>query len=741
MEIRVFEYTPKPWANDLLAGLVVFFVALPLCLGIALASQAPILSGLLAGIVGGIVVGSLSGSHTSVSGPAAGLTAVVALQIATLGSFQAFLMALVICGIIQIIIGMLRGGFIVAFFPSSVINGLLTSIGLLLVLKQIPHLVGWDKDYEGEMSFIQPDHKNTFSELVLSVFNLHSGSLVIGIFCLLFLIFYGNKKRAQHSLFPPQLIVVFFGLIFNYIFFLFNPRLFVDASHRVNVPVISDLSSIFNMVITPDFSILKNPQIYLAGLSLAIVASLETLLNLDAVDKLDPEGRASPPNRELMAQGVGNLILGFIGGLPITSVIVRGSVNINAKARSKNSAIFHGIILLISVVALPTYLNFIPLSCLAAILIVTGAKLVNLKTVKNIWYQGLSQFIPFIVTVFAILFTDLLVGISLGLFSSVIFILMSHYKKPLQVINEKYFNGDIMRINLANQVSFLNRSLVEKILDKIPYDKTVILDASGANYIDADVLRVINNFVEEKAKQKNINLSLVGFKEKFGIENQIRYQIHADLELQRALTPDKILQAMKDGNKRFREGKRLPRDLNRQLLATSKGQYPLAVTLSCIDSRTPAELVFDLGIGDIFSIRLAGNVVSERVLGSLEFACSIAGAKLIVVMGHTNCGAVSAAIQLHNAGKSARDTYGCEHLDHLISDIQKSMNFSRFKKEFTAYDKYKEEIEVIAVKANVLQSIDIIKNESKVINKLLSEEKIKLVGCVYDVNCGNVEFV
>ncbi|OPZ20024.1 MAG: Carbonic anhydrase 2 [bacterium ADurb.BinA186] len=298
-----------------------------------------------------------------------------------------------------------------------------------------------------------------------------------------------------------------------------------------------------------------------------------------------------------------------------------------------------------------------------------------------------------------------------------------------------------MRINLANQVSFLNRSLVEKTFDNISPNKTVILDASGANYIDADVLRVINDFVKEKAKQKNINLSLVGFKEKFGIENQIRYQIHADLELQRALTPDKILQAMKDGNKRFREGKRLPRDLNRQLLATSKGQYPLAVTLSCIDSRTPAELVFDLGIGDIFSIRLAGNVVSERVLGSLEFACSIAGAKLIVVMGHTKCGAVSAAIQLHNAGKSARDTYGCEHLDHLMSDIQKSMNFSRFKKEFTAYDNYKEEIEVIAVKANVLQSIDIIKTESKVINRLLADNKIKLVGCVYDVNCGKVEFV
>ncbi|USN51962.1 MAG: bifunctional SulP family inorganic anion transporter/carbonic anhydrase [Myxococcales bacterium] len=731
----------RTWLSDLSAGLVVFLVALPLCLGIALASQAPLISGLLAGIIGGIVVGALSGSHTSVSGPAAALTAVIAIQINNFGSFQAFLAALIICGIVQIIIGALRAGFIAAFFPSSVINGLLSAIGLILVLKQVPHLVGWDQDFEGEMSFIQPDQQTTFSELLTSFFNWHSGSLLIGMVCLLFLIYFDSKKRAQYLIIPSQLMTVFVGLILNYLFSYFAPNLFVESMHRVNVPVITDISNVFNVLIAPDFNAFKNPQIYFAGLSLAIVASLATLLNLEAVDKIDPAQRVSPPNRELFAQGVGNLILGFIGGLPVTSVIVRGSVNINAQASSKKSAIFHGIFLLISVLVLPMWLNAIPLSCLAAILIVTGAKLVNIKNMKRIWDKGIDQFVPFSFTVVGILFTDLLVGIALGMGASIFFILISHYKGPLKIIYEKYFSGDVLRINLANQVSFLNRTSVEHILKSIKDHKTIIIDASGAQYIDADILRVIDNFVEEKSHDKNTNISLVGFENKFGIKDQVRYQIHTDQELQRSLTSEQILQMMKDGNKRFVSGQRIPRDFNRQLLATAKGQYPLAVTLSCIDSRTPVELIFDVGIGDIFSIRLAGNVVSERVMGSLEFACSIAGAKLIMVMGHTKCGAVSAAISLHNQGKSAREVYGCEHLDHLMSDIQKSMNFSRFKKEFTDYDSYKEELETMAVKANVLQSMDIISRESKIIKQLLDEQKVELVGCVFDITSGKVDFV
>ncbi len=731
---------PKPSINDFLAGSVVFLVALPLCLGIALASQAPIVAGLLSGIIGGIVVGALSGSHTSVSGPAAGLTAVIAVQIATLGSFKAFLMAVVICGIIQIIMGLMRAGFIAAFFPSSVINGLLTAIGLILILKQLPHLVGWDSDFEGEMSFFQHDHKNTFSEIIMCFFNWHYGALIIGVLSLSILIVWGKNKFLKKSLFPAQLAVVICALIINYLF-ADVPFLSVGIEHKVSVPVFSDLSSFMSLFLLPDFTMLNDPRIYLAGLSLAIVASLETLLNLEAVDKIDPKGRKSPPNRELIAQGIGNLLLGFIGGLPLTSVIVRSSVNINARSDTKNSAMFHGILLLVCVLGLPGLLNSIPLSCLAAILIVTGTKLVNIQTIKDFWRQGLNQFIPFAVTVLAILFSDLLIGLSLGLCSSLIFILKSHFEKPLSVITEQYFNGEIIRINLANQVSFLNRASLLRVLDDISDNKTVIIDATNANYIDADILDIIDDFKRKKAVLKNINLSLVGFEEKYGLKDEISFQDHADLALQRALTSREILQAMKEGNARFREGKRLPRDLNRQILATSKGQFPLAVTLSCIDSRAPVELVFDLGIGDIFSIRLAGNVVSERVLGSLEFACSIAGAKLIVVMGHTKCGAVSAALELYRSSQSALDAYGCQHLDHLMSDIQKSIKNSGIKNELTNMKISKAELETIAVKANVIQSINIIKKQSKVVAELLAAGKIDLVGCVYDVSCGKVDFI
>ncbi len=730
----------KPIINDFLASIVVFLVALPLCLGIALASGAPILAGLWAGIIGGVVVGFLSGSNTSVSGPAAGLTAIVAMQIANLGSFQAFLMALVICGVVQIIMGFLRAGFIAAFFPTSVINGLLTAIGLLLILKQVPHLVGWDQDYEGEMSFLQPDHKNTFSEIIASFFNWHAGALIIGLISLAILIVWTRNKTLKRSLFPAQLAVVSVALLINYLFLNHVLPLGIQAEHRVTVPLISSLGSIVDLFISPDFSMLFNPKIYIAGISLAIVASLETLLNLDAVDKLDPRRRVSPPNRELMAQGIGNIILGLVGGIPVTAVIVRGSVNINAGAQSKRSAIFHGLFLLSSFLLLPNLLNAIPLSCLAAILIVTGAKLVNIQTIKAYWQQGLNQFIPFVVTVTAILFTDLLIGISLGLLSSLIFILKSHYQKPLVVSNEHYFNGEIMRINLANQVSFLNRASINACLESIPRYKTVIIDASNANYIDAEVVAIIKDFKTKKAAIKFINLSLIGFPEESGLKDEVCYQDHADRALQHSLSHEQILQAMKEGNARFRDGRRLPRDLNRQLLATSKGQFPLAVTLSCIDSRAPVELVFDLGIGDIFSIRLAGNVVSERALGSLEFACSIAGAKLIVVMGHTRCGAVAAALDLYRSKQSARETFGCHNLDPLITEIQQSIDGEIKKGIFD--DRFsKEELELLAVKSNVLQSMHRIQQQSKIIADLLKEKKIDLVGCIYDVTTGKAEFM
>jgi carbonic anhydrase len=367
------------WQQDLTAGLVVFLVALPLCLGIALASgkDVPLMAGLLGGIIGGIVVGSLSGSHTSVSGPAAGLTAVVAAQIATLGSFDAFLLAVFFAGLIQIALGALRAGAISAFVPSSVIKGLLAAIGVILILKQIPHIFRHDTDPEGDMSFDQPDSKNTFTELA-TIFEgeIHLGAMVVGFASIALLVLWDRYKPLKNSFLPGPLAVVLVGVGFTFLLRAVGGDWLIGPSHLVQIPVAESLSELTSFLRMADFSQWQNSQVYIAAFTIAIVASLETLLNAEAVDKLDPQQRKTPPSRELVAQGVGNTLAGLVGALPITSVIVRGSVNVAAGSRTKVSAIFHGVLLMVAVVFLPTYLNTIPLAALAAILLVTGFKLV-----------------------------------------------------------------------------------------------------------------------------------------------------------------------------------------------------------------------------------------------------------------------------------------------------------------------------------------------------------------------------
>ncbi len=726
------------WQSDFTAGLVVFLVAIPLCMGIAIASTAPVVSGILSGIVGGIVVGYLSGSQISVSGPSAGHAAIVAATIITLGSFKAFLVALIIAGALQVLMGTLRVGFISEFFPSSVIKGLLAAIGLLMVLKQLPHLFGWDRDFEGDMAFMQHDHENTFSELICMVENLHPVALFIGFLSLAMMIIW-SKSRLKNSKIPVSLLVVALGASLVFLFTGFGPPWVIESDHRVLVPVFDNFSDILALFVTPDFSAFFNPDVYTAGVTIALVASLETLLNLEAIDKLDPEQRQSPANRELIAQGIGNIILGFIGGLPIASVVVRGSVNVQAGAKSKNSAIIHGFFLMIAVLALPTLLNLIPLSCLAAILIVSGAKLISLKVIRQNWDEGLAQFVPFVVTITAILLTDLLVGVLIGLFTSLLFILHSHYQRSVRVITEQHIDGEILRVELAEQVSFLNRASLSKTLEEIPKNSRIILDASNTDYIDTDIIDMIVDFRDNQAPAKDILVSMVGFKESYELEDQILYQDHTTDALREKLNPKDILHILKEGNLRMIEGRRLQRNLHRQIKGTSKGQYPLAVALSCIDSRAPVELVFDLGIGDIFSVRMAGNAISERVLGSLEFACMVAGAKLILVMGHTRCGAISAAADLTMSGKTASDAFGCNNLDSIVEDIKSVIEKN---KEIPAKGHPdRENFEKRLIIANIKQGMKNIKEQSQVINKLLSEQKVALVGCVYDVNSGVVEFL
>lgn len=732
---------PSTLPRDLTAGLVVFLVALPLCLGVALASGAPLLSGVFAGIVGGILVGMISGSQTSVSGPAAGLTAVVAAQIAALGSFQAFLLAVVIAGLIQIVLGVSRVGFIAAFFPSSVIKGLLAAIGVILILKQIPHVFGHDPDPEGDMAFAQPNQRNTFSELGELLGDLHPGATLVGLLSIAVLVVWNNWKPLKQSAVPAPLVVVLLGVGLSLLFGRIGGPWAIGPSHLVQVPITDNVNGFLGLIQVPDFSHWSNPAVYMAAITVAAVASLETLLNLEAVDKIDPRQRTSPPNRELVAQGVGNLVSGLIGGIPLTSVIVRSSVNINAGGETKLSAVTHGILLLVCVAFLPAWLNMIPLACLAAILLVTGIKLASPALVRQMWAEGRYQFVPFVLTVTAIVLTDLLVGVLLGLVVSLGFILASNVRRPLRRVVEKHVGGEVIRIELANQVSFLNRAALDQAFNQVPRGGHLLLDARGTDYIDPDVLGLIRDFKEQMGPARGVEVSLLGFRNKYQLSDQTLYVDYSTRELQTALTPEQVLQYLKEGHQRFRTGQRLTRDLGRQVNATAGGQHPLAVVLSCIDSRTPTELIFDLGVGDIFSIRIAGNVISQKVLGSIEYACLMAGAKLILVIGHTRCGAVTAAVDLFGSAESPAAVTGCEHLASITQDIQKSID-GLARSEISRLPVAERESFVNSVsRRNVARVVESIVHESETLNGLVQQGRIAVVGAMYDVTTGNIDFL
>lgn len=725
--------------RDLTAGLVVFLVALPLCLGVALASGAPLMAGIVAGVVGGIVVGILSGSHTSVSGPAAGLTAVVAAEIAHLGSFEAFLAAVVIAGMMQVALGVAKAGFLAEFVPTAVIQGLLAAIGLILILKQIPHLVGHDDDPEGDMAFIQPDHENTFSELVAMLSDLHVGSIAVGITGLVILVAWARVAWLKKLPVPSALVVVGLGVAATLLFQRLGGIWLIEPSHLVQVPLADSPRAFLGLLQFPDPTALANGRVWVAAVTVALVASLETLLNLEAVDRIDPRRRVSPPNRELTAQGVGNIVSGLLGGLPVTSVIVRSSVNILANNETRLSAIFHGVLLAVCVVLVPQWLNLIPLSALAAILIVTGWKLASPKVFLKMWARGLNQFLPFLVTVLAILFTDLLVGILIGLAVSVAFILHGSFRNPVRLHAEKHVGADVTRIELPEQVSFLNKGALRRALDAIEPGRHLLLDAGATKYMDPDVEDLLREYAEADGPARGVHVSLEGFDRIPNLEDQMRFAETANREVQASKTPDEVLALLEAGNERFRAGRRLPRNLTRELAATAEGQFPLAVVLGCIDSRTPSELVFDAGLGEIFSVRIAGNVAREKVLGSLEYACTVAGAKLVVVMGHTSCGAVTAAVQAGLTGQPPEAATGCDHLGGIVADIQRSMRPDDARPgvaEAAAVARYADEVAM----RNVQRVLAQIRAESRALDRLAGEGQIRLVGAMYDVATGKVEF-
>ncbi len=512
---------------DLPASIVVFLVAVPLCLGIALASGAPLFSGIIAGIVGGIVVGALSGSQLGVSGPAAGLAVIVLTAINELGAFEIFLMAVVLGGIFQLLLGFAKAGIIGYYFPSSVIKGMLSGIGVIIILKQIPHAFGYDKDYEGSLAFNQPDGHNTISELFYMFEAISPGAVIITAVSMLILVLWERpfmKKIKLFQIVQGPLIVVAIGILLNMVFQ--NMGSFaLNADQVVAIPVPETIGGFFAQFTFPDFSQITNSAVWITGITIAVVASLETLLCLEATDKLDPFKRVTPTNRELKAQGVGNIISGLIGGLPITQVIVRSSTNIQSGGRTKMSAIFHGIILLGCAMAIPMVLNMIPLASLAAILFLVGYKLAKPALFKQMYNLGQSHFVPFMVTILGIVFTDLLMGIGIGMVVAIFYILYNNYKKPFLFESGKHIKDGAIHLELAEDVTFINKASIQRTLSQIPDGAKVVIDASKSINIDQDVVEIIEEF-KANAEYRDIQLELIDV-QPVKIRNQVKEVEHA----------------------------------------------------------------------------------------------------------------------------------------------------------------------------------------------------------------------
>lgn len=505
---------------DFPSGLVVFLVALPLCLGIALASNAPPLSGIIAGVIGGIVIGSLSNSHVSVSGPAAGLIAIVLTAVTALGSFQTFLLAVVLAGIFQLVLGFIKAGSISNYFPSNVIEGMLAGIGVIIIINQLEHAVGYDKTNEGDESLLRLDGGNPFSDIPDIISRFEGGAVIIALVSLAILISWDRIPALKRlKLLPGALVAVVAGIVINEIFIRTGSDFQLTKTHLVTLPIPESFADIKGFVVLPDFSAIGNTKVWITAGTIMVVASIETLLCIEASDRMDVQKRYTDTNRELKAQGVGNILSGLIGGLPITSVVVRSSANANSGAKTKMSAIIHGVLLLICVLAIPFLLNKIPLATLAAVLILVGYKLAKPATVLHFWHKGKYQFVPFAATLLAVVFTDLLKGVALGMVISIIFVLRGNLKRAYNFRKEEYAEGDIIHIDLAQEVSFLNKAAIKSTLNDIPENSKVVIDASDTVYIAHDVLDLIEEFRDIKSIEMNVKVKLVGFKKAYELEN------------------------------------------------------------------------------------------------------------------------------------------------------------------------------------------------------------------------------
>ncbi len=729
ISLRRFRiYQQRQLKHDFIAGIVVFLVAIPLCLGIALASGAPLFSGIISGIIGGVVVGVLSGSQVSVSGPAAGMAAVVIAALTQLGDFNTFLLALLLGGVLQVVIGSLRAGFVAEYIPSNLVQGLLCAIGILLIVKQLPLAFTISATLkELQSHLLESTEGLDFNPLYELSKHINNGASIISLISFAILIYSEKTKVQWLKGIPAPIVVVIAGILINEAFLATDSALAQDYPYLVNIPVHNGFTDLLSQLQFPNWSAWSQPKVYLYAFIIAIVASLESLLNVKAGEKLDRKHRYCSKDQELVAQGFGNLVAGLIGGIPVTSVIVRTSVNIQAGSKTKMSTILHGLFLFFAVLLIENWLNKIPLSSLAAILIFTGYKLTKPSIYSAIYRQGWDRFIPFVATVISIVIFNLLAGILIGLAISLFFILYTNSKARLDIIKEIYTTGEANRLVLPQQITFLNKASLIAELSSIPKNSQLIIDARYCNYMDKEIIELIKEF-QEQAPLKQISLNLIGFQEQYDIHDYINFINVTTYDVQSHLMPYQVLDILREGNQRFLGDTRVHRITKIDIHYTAKTQHPIAVVLGCIDSRVPVETIFDMSFGDIFCVRVAGNVVNDDVLASIEYACHVAGAKLIVVLGHTRCGAIQAACDHIEKG----------HITQLLAKIQPAVAAETDTTSNRSSTNY--EFVTKVTELNIANTLQQIYQDSEILRLMIDQENIGLVGALYDVNTGNVSF-
>ena len=699
------------WKRNIPSGTVVFFVALPLCLGIALAQGAPLLSGLISGIIGGVVVGILGASHVSVSGPAAGLTVVVIGAISQLGGFHTFTLAVFLSGVFQIGFSLLRMGVVSKFIPGSVIRGMLAAIGIIIILKQLPHLFGYDADYVGDMEFSQRDGHNTFSELWVMFSNLNKTAILISVVSFALILswdkYIAPRIRLLASI-PGSVLAVVAGVGLNLIAAKVAWLRDLGANHLVQLPTSLKLTDFTGHFAALDFSLLKDQRVITIALTIAIIGSVETLLSLEAADKIDPGRRVANKNRELWAQGAGNIMAGLLGGLPITAVIVRTVTNVNSGATNRLSAIWHGLLLVVAVFLIPQVLNYIPLAALAMILALVGYKLSSYRIFMNEWRAGREQFIPFIVTVIAVIFTDILIGVGIGFLFSIGFIMYGNYRKGF-FLSE---NAGEINIKLAEDISFIHRASLGETLRKIPDNARVTLQAVSSQDIHHDIAELISEFRENAAlrgiKVTEKSMPYIADKKASGTGKSHIYRrlIHGNRNW--------VAQNLEQDRYYFEK--------------LSRGQAPQILWIGCADSRVPPNEITETKPGEIFIHRNVANLVVHtdlNMLSVLQYGVEVLKVKHVIVCGHYECGGIRAAIGNDDLGLA----------NNWLRNIKEVYNLRAVELEEIGNPKERERM---MVEFNVIEQVRNLAKTS-IIQKAWKKRQIEIHGWVVDLATGYIK--